>query len=341
MKKYTIFFYLVLILFISCESKDDFTQAMTICPSDGLLEAITNTDGREIFIYEDGKLYIEQNGICNFEVQYFDPNFLETSYLTNDDGRFLITDENDLFPTKNKYTEGFENASIFTDLFISSLNDTDLYWIKFTLQSPAAPEVNDYVQLSHCILDGTCAFIDNKIELVNDPINSTNMVLKLTCVPPSVNMVTAKSSISSTLNFHQKTSEVWFEASYYIESGLPFSIVDFENSYFLEHPGPRVVINNNKLEVENKFGEKLYFSNYTDIEIPLGQWFTLKVHFKYSNENDGIIELWQDGVQIISTTGINLPTSNSIQNTLEVGVTASSIGCVLLFDDMRISDTPF
>jgi len=77
------------------------------------------------------------------------------------------------------------------------------------------------------------------------------------------------------------------------------------------------------------------------ITIPQGEWFTVKVHLKYSNENDGIIELWQDGALLISTAGINLPTSNSIQNVLEVGVTATSIGCILLFDNMRISEIPF
>jgi len=49
-----------------------------------------------------------------------------------------------------------------------SVSDTNLYWNSFTLQSPAAPEVSDYVALRQCILNGTCTFIDNKIELVAD-----------------------------------------------------------------------------------------------------------------------------------------------------------------------------
>jgi len=328
-----------LILLVSCKKDDNLLQELSVCSSNELLEKFTASSGQDIYIYEDGKLYTNTNGLCEFELQYFEPNFLQTYYLINDRGAFLVKSE--LFPTKNNFIENFEYTTSFTGLFIRSLADTSLYWTNFTLQSPAAPTVSDYVTLSQCILDGTCTFIDNKIELVNDPTDFSNKVLKFTSVAPTANMVTSKSSISSTINFYLKKSGIWFEADYYIESGIPFSIVDFENSYFYQHPGPRIVIRGNMLEFENKFGTKINIDNNSGVTISPNQWFTLKVHLKYSNESDGIIELWQDGIQIISETGINLPTSNSIQNVLEVGATASSDGCVLLFDNMRISDTEF
>lgn len=340
MKSLIIFICFILILF-SCKKEDEFPLEITGCPSDGLLETFTSSDGLEIFIYENGEFYSNTSGACNFELQYFTSDFLETNYLTTNEGTFLIAEDNELFPVKNTYTEDFESGATFVDLFVSSLNDTNKYWTNFTLQSSSAQEVSDYVALSQCILDGTCTFIDNKIELINDPSNASNTVLKFTSVPPTGNMVTSKSSISSSISFYPKNSEVWFQADYYIESGLPFSIVDFENSHFFQHPGPRVIIRNNKLEFENKFGSKINIENNSGITILQNEWFTLKVHLKYSNENDGIIELWQDGVKIISVTGINLPTSNSIQNILEVGATASSDGCILLFDNMRISEIPF
>lgn len=327
------------IFLIGCK-KNEVSPETNACPSKGLLERFTASNGQDAYIYEDGKLYASTDGQCNFELQYFETNFFEANYLTNADGTFLIVDQ-DLFPTKNNFIEDFESSSLFTDLFISSPSDTDLYWTNFTLQSPAAPEVSDYVALSQCILDGTCTFIDNKIALAIDPEDASNKVLKFTSVAPTADMVTSKSSISSTINFYTKDSDVWFEADYYIESGMPFSIVDFENSYFFGHPGPRVVIRNNTLEFENKFGSKLNIHNNSGITIAKNQWFTLKVHLKYSNVNDGIIELWQDGKPIISVTGINLPTSNAIQNILEVGATASADGCVLLFDNMRVSETAF
>jgi len=316
---------------------DDFSG----CASSGVVEKYTSPDEQEVYIYEDGTLYFNNNGLCTFVLQYFDPDFLTNNYITNDSGTFIITEDGNLFPTKNNFIETFENYTSFTDLFISAISDTVLYWSSFTLQSPEAPEVADYVVLRNCILNGTCTFIDNRIDLVTDPTDASNQVLKFTSVPPTANMVTAKSSISSLLNYYLKYSEVWYQADYYIESGMPFSLVDFENSYFYKSPGPRVVIRNNQLGIENKFGAKINYDPTPTITIPQGQWFTVKVHLKYSNVNDGIIELWQDGTLLISTTGINIPTSNSIQNILEVGVSATPIGCVLLFDNMRISETPF
>ncbi len=327
-------------LLISCNS-NVLEDELNECNSSGLLESFTTPDGYEIYIYKDGKAYLNDNGSCTFALQYFEPGFLENNYLTNDSGTFIITGDGELFPTKSNFFEDFENYSTFTGLFINSLDSTHLYWTDFTLQSPSAPEISDYVKLRQCILNGTCTFIDNKIELANDPTNNSNQVLKFTSVPPSSEMITAKSSIASSLNYYLKDSEVWFQADYYIESGMPFSLADFENSYFDKRPGPRIVVFGNKLAVENKFGAKISYTQNTGISIPLNQWFTVKLHLKYSNENDGIIELWQDDVQVISATGINLPTYNSIQNVLEVGVTATPIGCVLLIDNMRISNKPF
>ncbi len=320
---------------------NDLDSELSDCNSDGLLEKFISPDGDNIFIYEDGKAYVEDNGSCTFILQYFDPNFLQNSYVTNALGTFLILGSGELFPTKSNFIEDFENYTTFTDLFIMSASDTNLYWNSFTLQSPAAPSVSDYNALRNCILEETCTFIDNKIELVTDPTDASNKVLKFTSVAPTTEMITAKSSISSSLNYYKKGLEVWFEADFYIESGVPFSLVDFENAYFDKHPGPRVVIRGNKIEFENKFGAKLNIDNNSGITINQNQWFKLKVHLKYSNKADGIIELWQDGIPIISAIGVNLPTSNSIQNILEVGVSATSTGSILLFDNMRISETPF
>lgn len=344
MKQYKVIFNLsiqivLIFVFTSCE-KENTVEVINKCSNEGILETFISSEDQKVAIYENGNLYIEENDICNFALQYFDPNFINENYLSDNLGTYLITDNEGILPIKNNFTETFESYSSFPNLFIKSITDTNLYWSSFTLQSPKAPNIANYVELGHCIINETCSFLDNKIELVNDPTNSSNKVLKFTSVAPSQQMVTSKSSISSFLNYYSKNSEVWFQASYYIESGMPYSIADFENSYFENSPGPRIVIRDNKLVIENKFGSKLNFNSDSNITIPLNTWFTIKFHLKYSNKNDGIIELWQNDNLIISTTGINLPTSNSIQNILEVGITANSEACTLFFDNMMISQTP-
>ena len=340
MKTSIIIPFLILSISISCTLNDDDKEPI-ICDQNDILESFTTPDNDDIFIYQNGKAYINDGDICTFILQYFDPNFLQKNYVTNDSGTFILVGDEGLYPTKNNFFENFENYNVFTDLFISAITDTNLYWSSFTLQSPATPDVTSYTSLKKCILEKTCTFIDNKIEIVSDPKDGSNKVLKFTSVAPSAGMITAKSSLSSSINYFNKGSEVWFEADFFIESGIPFSLVDFENEYFSQHPGPRAVIRNNKIEFENKFGSKLNFNNKSDITVDQNEWFTLKIHLIYSNEEDGLIELWQNGIPIIKTSGINLPTSNSIQNILEVGISATSEETILLLDNLRISETPF
>ncbi len=329
--------FLFVTLFGNCSKEEEIND----CTSKGdILDTFISPDGKEYYLFKDGKAYLNNNGTCEFALQYFDPDFLSKNYKIDATGKFLITSAG-LLPVKNEFTERVENTAKFTDLFLKSIADTQLYWSGFTLLSPAAPTIKDYVALRTCILGGTCTFIDNKIELASDPTNALNSVLKFSSVAPTQNMVTAKASIESGINFFDKGSDLWFQADYYIESGAPFSLADFENSYFAESPGPRVVVRNNKLSIENKFASKMEYFQSSPITIPFKSWFTIKLHFKFNNEAGGVIELWQDGKQVIAASGINLPTSNSVQNSVEVGITSTSVGCVLFMDNLRISSSPF
>ena len=55
---------------------------------------------------------------------------------------------------------------------------------------------------------------------------------------------------------------------------------------------------------------------------------------------EGTIEIWQDDVKIIDTTGQTLPEADSLLNALEVGITATSEETVLYVDDVVISHQP-
>ncbi len=323
--------------FFGCVKPED---PVTTCSTDNLLDSFTTQDGLEVFIYENGELYIQEEANCVFETLYFNPSQLANSYKFSSTDTLLIAGST-LFPVKNNYLEDFESGTSINDLFVASVSDTGLYWTSFTLQSPEVLTVDDYVTLRKCILNGSCTFKDNKIEFSEDPVDATNRVFKFSSVAPTEEMVTAKASISSQLNYFTQTSEVWFQADYYIESGMPFSLVDFESGYFAQSPGPRVVIKNGKLAMENKFGAKILHENTTNTTVPTNNWFTIKVHIKYNSKDTGLIELWQDGEELISTSGISLPLSNAIQDILEVGVTATPEGCVLYMDNIRISENPF
>ncbi len=318
----------------------EFPEPSTICEQEGLLEFATDTEGNRIFIYDNGELYLEKEGACQFELQYFDPNFLENNYETNASGTFLIDDSN-LIAVKNNFLEDFSSKNDFKDLFLFDTTDPDFFWTNLTLQSPQAKTVSEYVALSECLLIDNCDFLDNRIAITNDPVNDENQVIQFTSVAPTADMVTAKCSLSSLLAYFAKGADVWYEADYYIAEGMPYSIVDFESSFFEQSPGPRVIITGGKLALNNKFGAKLQYESNSDTTVPVKEWFTVKVHLKFSNTQDGIIELWQNGEQLLQTTGINLQTSNGLQNILEVGISATPVATTLLMDNIRISDSAF
>jgi|JI10StandDraft_1071094.scaffolds.fasta_scaffold191684_3 hypothetical protein len=338
MRPFNLFPPAVLCVFILSSSCKDNTAG---CPADSdILTSFVSETGDIALVTNSGEAYLQSDDGCTFLEQYFTPGF-EDIYVFTDDEIFVTTDDGSLFPVTNTFYDEVNEYTVLQDAIILSTDDSTLHWNSFVLQSPLAPSVEDYVALRACLLNNTCDFLDNRIDIVSDPENITNKVFQFTAVPPSANMVTSKSSIERTFNYFVKGMNLWYEAKYYIADGMPYSIADFENSYFNESPGPRIVFNGNALAIENKFGDKIKYYQDTPVAFQTGEWVTVKVHFLFSETNNGYIELWQNGIRIMEVTGINLPLFNSIQNSLEVGISATQTGCVLLVDDVRLSPVPF
>lgn len=330
---------LVLGILMAC-SKDPIVNDS--CPGVMIISEFVNTDGLTIRIYEDGNAYFVNEGECTFAATYYDTGFYEETYNRTDSGVYIFVDANTYLAPIRTASLDFEGFGDAIDLIRTEIDQTELFLTNFTLQSPSAPTVDEYVDLQNCILNGTCDFIDNRFDLVEDPMNASNTVMKFYSVPPTQNMVTSKTSVTTTLSYFEQADDFWFEAKYFIEDNLPTTLADFESSYFLESPGPRIIIRGDKLAIENKFGEKLTFNQPegTSQSFPLNQWVTVKVHLKY-DEINGVVQLWQDGVLLINETGPNLPLDISIQNRVELGITATQKECTLYLDDVRFSDEEF
>ncbi|MBK7033178.1 MAG: heparin lyase I family protein [Ignavibacteria bacterium] len=323
-------------LLISCTSSIVDPQD---CPAEkDILTTITDSDGNVYTVGTDGFVYKNVGNGCERVLKYFEPGFEAANYERRGDSVFYKTPQG-LFPARNSFIESWDRYATFGEVFIQEIRHVDRYWNTMTLQSPLAPSVSDYVALRTCIFNGTCTFRDNRIDLATDPTNTANKVMKFTAVAPSMGMVTSKSSMESTTAYFKKGSELWYEARYYFTSQLPFSIADFESGWIDQSPGPRIVISGGALAVENKFGNKLMFRQATPIAIPIGKWVKVKVHFVFHEEN-GRIELWQDGVRVLDVDAPTLPLSIAIQNNIEVGITATSQACEVLVDDVRLSPLP-
>ena len=312
------------------------------CPESMLISEFLNTDGLTIRIYDDGNAYFVTEEACTFAANYYDPGFYEETYNRTDSGVYIIIDTETYFAPIRETTLDFEGFAEAIDLIRTDIDQTELLLTNFTLQSPSTPTVDEYVELQNCLLNNTCDFIDNRFDLGEDPNDPSNTVLKFYSVAPTQDMVTSKTSVTTTLSYFEQGDDFWFEAKYFIEDNLPTTLADFESSYFLESPGPRIIFRGDKLAIENKFGEKLTFNQPEGISqsFPLNQWVTVKVHLRY-DEINGIVQLWQDGVLLIDETGPNLPLGISIQNRVEMGITATQKECTLYLDDVRFSDQEF
>lgn len=328
---------LTFIIFISCGED----PILHCSDTSVVVSEYTNSNGDKIQIFEDGKAYSASDN-CSLVADIFDPDFYEKSYEETEGEILIIVDEDTRYPVKKSFSIDFENINDWRDLLLTKDLERDRIITNITLQSPSAPTVESYSNLSRCLISNDCDFIDNRIDLVADPKDIENKVLRFHALSPTEDMVTSKCSISGSTLFFKKGDDFWFQARYYIEKGRPLTIADFESEYFLGYMGPRLIFRGSTLNVENKFAEKLTFSQSEEsaLELPLGKWVTIKVHLKY-DEIDGVIQVWQDGQSIIDTRGKNMPFSFWIHNRLEIGISATQQETTLLIDDIQFGPTDF
>ena len=254
-----LFFVLGVIALSQSACKNDSSVAIS-CEGKGIVIAdYQDSNGNHIQIFENGEAYIIENSDCKFATQYFEPDFYDQHYVDTDSGTFIKVDATTVFKPHDSFEEPFEGYADLLDVLITSADQRDRIFSQFTLQSPSTPEVSEYLALQNCIIDKTCDFIDNRIDLITDPTDSENTVLKFYSVAPTAGMVVSKCSISSGLVLFRKGEELWYEAKYYLVQGRPTTLVDFESSHFFGSPGPRIIFRGDQLAMENKFMDKKEF----------------------------------------------------------------------------------
>ena len=282
-----------------------------------------------------GDVYQFENGQWKLLQKLYDPDYYAKNYVSKE-GRIYQQADGQLYETKKSFSAGFENGKRIHDLM--DLKDG---WTSFALQSPKAPTVKDYVALRQRILKGESDFVDNRIDLA---ALDGRRALKFTSVAKSSDMVCSKTSISTEMMHFRKGDDLWFAASYYAAEGMPQTVVDFETTWVEGHPGPRVYIDEADLaRVELKWSaNKAEYrqDRRSALKVPRKKWVRLRVHLKLSEKEDGVVQVWQDGVKIIDAKGQNLPLADTVLNILEVGVSANHNATTLYVDVVVMSDKP-
>lgn len=232
-----------------------------------------------------------------------------------------------------QFSSGFEVAT-FLDLFKTG------GWSKTLLLSPKANTDQKYEQLNTQIMKGG-PFLDNRIDLVHDNTRAGNSALKLYAVPPGSGMVTSKSLVEKSDLCFTKGDDIWFSGWYYLEKGVPSTLVDFDTQWLQGRPGIRLFIREKAgkpyASLELKFAAKPQYNQF-DVPLPTQKWTHLKLHVHLSNHENGFMEMWQDGQKILSMHGQTLPLYDTVYNAMLVGITSTNMETVLRVDDVAVSE---
>lgn len=313
------------------------------------LQFSVEQDGAKLHLGRDGVLYRESEDPAQWIVveSVYDPKEFHNSYTTIENKVFRIApDSEKRFEVLREFQENFDDLSVGSGSLKELVSENRLRWGSFTLQSPGAPTVGEYVELRKQLLTSERDFIDARIEVSAAQKRSGEKSLRCEVPPRTSDMITCKSSLSTPLVYFKDGDDFWYEAYYFVEGAFPLTLADLECEFVKNHPGIRLrFYENNQLGVELKALDKPQYKQTTDkpLLFPSNQWVKVRAHFRLS-AFEGAVEVWQDDQKIIDTAGSTLPFPEAIYNSLEVGASAYSETegkSVVYVDDIRVSDHPF
>lgn len=300
-----------------------------------------NVDGKN-YLFDKCNLYEGSDGNWRFVEQLCEPGYYEKNYATENGKIYLRLGDGTRVEVRKQFAYDFESDSTVQDLL--STNIAKRGWTTMTLLSPRTPTTQDYISLRNCLRAGTCNFTDNRAEPTTQIAHLGKRSLKTVAVPPTKDMVTSKASVSTEFIHFVKGNDVWYSAWYYLEEGQANSIMDLETTWIKNDPGIRIWMNSDRsLEVELKgLARPKYKQVGKPVTMPLKKWTHVVAHFTLSETKNGTIEVWQDGLKIINARGQTLVFSDTIYNSLEVGISANPHGqrTTLYVDDVVMSNKP-
>ncbi len=306
-------------------------------------------EGMTFKVMLDGKVYRvdEPTGLWHYHDTVYDPVAMEAAYVREGDVVYRCDPESSQrFEVLQQFREDFEKLSSGRD-GLRQLIGPDRGWGSVTLQSPQSPTVEDYVALRTRILDQGADFADAVVAPDDQRFHGGATSLLCRAAPRPSHMITCKSSLSTPLIYFRKGDDFWFRGWFYSESSRPSSLMDLECEWLQHHGGIRVFIDEaGFLLVELKALDKPKYqqSGSAAAAFPMNQWVEVRVHFHLADDDQGVIQLWQNNQLLIDTRGVTLPLPRIIYSSLEIGISSHSYGdkeAVLWVDDIEVSDRPF
>lgn len=171
----------------------------------------------------------------------------------------------------------------------------------------------DYYAGSSCVVAGECR--------PDSSISVRDGVVTFEAAPESGIDVVKASAVNRLLYFVEG-DDVWISGRFWFEEPLPYSVIDLESTWLHQHAGIRLVLSGDALAVELKWGEKPKWRQVDPAAVPLGRWVDIIWHLSLDSNGRGVIEVWQDGQLVLSDIGQTLPLSDTVYDSLEIGISA-------------------
>lgn len=316
-------------------------------PESERLAEIT-VDGQLCYLAKNGNVYSVKpiTGKWAYMATVFDPEEYWPSYQTKDGVLCRVdTSTGKAYPTRKEFQEDFENLPEAEEGLRELIGEKRM-WTEVTLQSAEAPTVSEYVALRKRILLEGKPFGAARVAPSFGRSVSGEVSLNCVCPPCPSGHVCSKASLSTSILYFEQGDDLWFEANYYVEGKmLPLTLADFESDLLLGSPGIRLMLFDGEylgMELKSFVKPKYRQDEKSRIPFPTDRWVKVRVHLKLDAKS-GLIEVWQDGQQILKTAGITLPFDKAYYNSLEVGVSAHDKheqSTFLYVDDVKVSAKP-
>lgn len=185
----------------------------------------------------------------------------------------------------------------------------------------------------------------NLAETTTEQVRSGKFALK-TYTPEDRNDL-QKAALLRELFFFPPGSDCWFSAWFYVPGSQSIEnlfIFDLESTAY-HGVGRRLMFtgtNGRHLMLEGKRSTgPQYSQTESPVPFPRNRWVHVKLHLHLSPDENGRVELWQDGKRILSGSGRNMA-KNTFYDRIEVGQTANAThhALIVYVDDVKISDQP-
>jgi hypothetical protein len=263
----------------------------------------------------------------------------------------------------NTFTEGFENANSFSDLFPKDWSRWHELLIQNSEFSIRRPIKFCMINMPECF---TSESLGNYVEIEKGIRRRGQNSLKFYAAPfVKTWFGDSRAAIRRQLFEFEKGDELYFTGWFYFQGPNNQKKSELQNlnqSMFLSfrarneslrtfgEPGPGLFFsfrNSIGMRFDNWLPaiDQVHQDILDRVHVPLNEWVEIKMRLKLSDQKkEGFVEIWMNDKKIVAEPSQTLPKANTVYSILEIGVGSNlnmKEGQTMYVDNLSVSPTRF